>query len=834
MALLDRLRSRPRWQHPDPLVRVDAVRQIAGQDQALLADVARGDSDPRVRRAALRRLTDPRALAELLAAEVDVEVREEGSDALLSWAAGEDEAAAQVALGALSDARRLLQLARSARLAAVRREALARIEDPRLLLTLAKAAEDPAVRSQALSRLSDAAALVEVALKTDHRDAAMAAVDRIDDVPALDQIAQRARHKAASRRARARLESLRPAAHAGPSDTPIPVEATAPAYEEPLESAGSTEDVRTADAATADAAKADEPPTDVLADPPATAAADVGSAERVSPGVEDEATAAPVDSAQDVPATPEEPAIDAVAAQSAEPPARAHEEQVARVQAASERLERLVGRPALALKEADAALRDARALQPETAALPAKLAQRFKAARSALFARAQELREADEWSRWGNAAAQETLCQQLEALQTRDDFERVGRLLREADRRWAEFRQAPKDQAEALRQRYQAARAQLKVRLDAYFEQKAATEAANLEQRQSLCARAEALADSSDWLKTGEELKSLQARWKETGPAPHRQSEALWKRFRAACDRFFTRRNENLQQRKAEWTTNLGLKEALCARAEGLAQSSDWPAAADEMKRIQAEWKGVGPVRKKKSEAVWQRFRAAADAFYERYKNRDALELAAKRSEREGLCSELEAMLAADAGEGEGATGVLAKVQELQARWRQAPRLPAEEERALERRYQEARARLIAARGDAFRGSELDPELILVRKEKLCARVEQLVARLSESPSAGLSGEALARRLKEALAGNTIGGAGQAEERRRAEQEEVEAARAAWSRLSPLHGEAGEALEARFREACARMARERPAPAPEARAKPRTRPPGAGRASRTP
>lgn len=822
MALLDRLRSRPRWQHPDPLVRAEAVRQIASQDQALLADIARGDSDPRVRRAALRRLSDPRTLAELLAGEADVDAREEASDALLSWATGEDEGSAHAALQALEDARRMLQLARSARLASVRRAALARVDDPRLLLSLAKAAEDPGVRAQALARLGDAAWILEVALKTDHRDAAMAAVDRIGDVAALELIALRARHKAASRRARARLETLRLALAPAPSDSPPVMEAqdVVPASQGPMEMTGFVEEAQTPG----------------LPDPPADAAGEVESAAAAAPAAESDAPRSVEEGAQGASAAAEEPPAAAPAAEPGESHARAHEDLLARAQAVCDRLERLAARPALALKEADAALRDARALHPEGGALPSKLALRCRAARSALFARAQELREADEWSRWGNAGAQEALCARLEALREREDYERVARELREADARWAEFRQAPKDQAEALRQRYQSARVQVKARLDDYFERKAATEASNLEQRQALCARAEALADSSDWLKASEELKALQARWKQAGAAPHRQSEALWKRFRAACDRFFTRRNENLQQRKTQWAANLALKEALCARAEQVAQSTDWQAAADELRQIQTEWKAVGPVRKKKSEAVWLRFRSACDAFFERYKNRDAFELAAKRAEREGLCQALESMLANPDDEGTSPADLLGRVQALQTRWRQAPRLPAAEEAVLERRYLDARARLIAARSESFRGSELDPEVVWARKEKLCTRVEELVGRLSGSPSAGLSGEALARRLKEALADNTIGGAAQAESRRRAESEEVEAARAAWSRLGPLHGEAGAALEGRFREACARFVQERPPAVPErpARVKPRDRPAGNSRASRTP
>ena len=816
MTLLDRLRPRPRWQHPDAAVRAEAVRQLTGQEQALLSEIARTDADPRVRRAALRKLSDPRVLAERLAGEVDLEAREEVAAALQAHAVGEDEVAAQVALDALVDPRRLVQLARSARLASIRRGALARIEDPRLLAALARAADDPALRSQALERLVDQELVVEVAAKTEHKDVAMAAVDRIHDAQALEQIAARARQKAASRRARTRLDLLRPRPEPG---LPAPAQ-------ELLAPEGHSSPAPAEDAA---------PQIRDVAAPLAVVAEQAGpsltieSADGSLPADEDSVPVEPP--AATAPPTPAEAARpdQQQAHHGAEQARQTRERERQRAQALCERLLALCTRKDLTLRDAEAALREARALPSESMGLPGKLIHRIKDARGALFARAQELREADEWSRWGNAAVQEELCRKLEALGARDDFERIARELREADARWWQFRQAPKDQAEALRQRYETARAALKARLDAYFAHKAEEETRHLEQKQALCARVEALADSSQWLKASEEIKTLQARWKEIGPVPYRQSEAIWKRFRAACDRFFARRHENLQRRKAEWAANLVRKEQLCVRAEALAASTEWESAAAELKRLQAEWSSVGPVRRSKADAVWQRFRAASDAFCERYKSRDALALAARRAEREALCLELEALAGTQAED-----GLLPKLQALQARWRRAPQLGPEEEAALERRFLEGRARVIAAHADAFRGSDLDPDVVRARKQKLLARLEALLA--SSTAAEALSGDELARRLKEALAGNTIGGPARAEAQRKAELEEAEAARAAWSRLPLLPDEAGNALEQRFRDACARFFSERqpPAPARPGRVSPRAKPAGTSRASRTP
>src|SRR5262249_41082471 len=151
---------------------------------------------------------------------------------------------------------------------------------------------------------------------------------------------------------------------------------------------------------------------------------------------------------------------------------------------------------------------------------------------------------------------QEELCRRLEALAAREDLEQVAKDLRSLDERWAEVKTAPRAEADALRGRYQAARASLKEKIDAYFAAKAACEADNLRQKEELAGRAGALADSTDWLKASEELKGLQARWKGIGPAPRRQADAVWKRFRGACDTFFARRQEDLKKRKHEWAAH--------------------------------------------------------------------------------------------------------------------------------------------------------------------------------------------------------------------------------------------------------------------------------------
>jgi hypothetical protein len=305
-------------------------------------------------------------------------------------------------------------------------------------------------------------------------------------------------------------------------------------------------------------------------------------------------------------------------------------------------------------------------------------------------------------------------------------------------------------------------------------------------------------------VKTAEAIKGLQAEWKTIGPVTRGHERAVWERFRGACDRFFTRRQDDLKHRKHEWAENLTRKEALIAEAEQLAQSTEWDRAAARIKQLQLEWKKVGPVRKNKSEIIWQRFRAACDTFFDRFKNRDQEAFAGKIADRETAVAEIEALVApADApADAPPPEDLYAKVQAARARFLQGPELPRHTLQPLGDRVNAALLALAMRWPDAFRGTELDPEATRKKMEKLVAKVEALLPAESKEPEAALSpAEMLARQWREALAANTMGAgaARQAEEaRHRAAEQEVRSAQSAWLRLGPIDPATRKPLQERF------------------------------------
>jgi hypothetical protein len=361
----------------------------------------------------------------------------------------------------------------------------------------------------------------------------------------------------------------------------------------------------------------------------------------------------------------------------------------------------------------------------------------------------------------------------------------------------------------------------VRARCADYFAAQAAGRMENLARRERLVTVVESLADSSDWGRALQEISQAQTEWRTLGPGPWRETRALTQRFHAATERFFTRRKADLARRKEVWAANFARKQGLCERAEALAASTEWDAAAAEIRRLQTEWKTIGPVRRSQSEAIWQRFRSACDAFFERYRHRDEAASAARVAERDTVCAQMEHLAdAAAAGEGGDAPAdLLGAARALRGRWQHAPAVPREAEERLAERFDAALVRLVEAAPDRFRGTELDLDANHRRLEQLCARVENLAPRVPSSGTETSPAFTLAQQLREALAANTIGGRVDEEAKWRAAAEDVRRAQEDWHRVGPVRPGVQAELLARFQRAAQRVfdQRRRSQPATPAR-----------------
>lgn len=473
----------------------------------------------------------------------------------------------------------------------------------------------------------------------------------------------------------------------------------------------------------------------------------------------------------------------------------------------------LAGAETVSIKDADRALREAQEFLRSMGPLPRevnrrKARRRLLLAREALFKRTQDTRELEEWKRWANVEVQAGLIERVEKLLQSNDLPRVAKEMRLIHEEWRKAGAATPDKAPELWNRYKTMRDELKARCDAFFEKQTRERAETLKKKEELCAQVEAIQDSQDWSRTAEAIQEIQLRWKKLGPVPPESSDAIWKRFRAACDHFFDRRKRSFRRLKAERDENLARKQALCERAEALMMSTDWERSADEVKSLQAQWRDIGAVPRKNSDEIWMRFRAACDRFFDRYKRRDQVENEERLRRREELIEELGGF----GGQDESSAGSMAlRVQEIWAEWKKLG-APPDENRDLRERFESEVGRLVLLAPEVFAGSELDPAASAKRREKFCARLEAILGELDPSKPETPPLESLAERLKDALASNTIGGVRRHDPRLdwRAASEEVTRLRASWTRSAPVPGEKGRALAERFEQAVRSFSELRP------------------------
>ena len=221
-----------------------------------------------------------------------------------------------------------------------------------------------------------------------------------------------------------------------------------------------------------------------------------------------------------------------------------------------------------------------------------------------------------------NLESKENLCKEAEALADENDVIVAFKKLQELHDKWREIGPVVKELREDLWKRFKEASSAVNKRHQAFFENRKEKEKENEVAKTAICEEAEAivLAELTTYAKWNDATKQIilmQERWKTLGFASKKVNNELFARFRKTCDEFFAAKAEFFKRMKDESAENLAKKHRLCERAEALKDSTDWKKTADELTAIQKEWKTIGPVPKKSGDAVWKRFIAACDYFFE-------------------------------------------------------------------------------------------------------------------------------------------------------------------------------------------------------------------------
>ena len=231
------------------------------------------------------------------------------------------------------------------------------------------------------------------------------------------------------------------------------------------------------------------------------------------------------------------------------------------------------------------------------------------------------------------------ICEAAEALEKEEDVISAFRQLQQLHNEFRETGPVAPELREELWTRFKAASTIINRRHQEHFEAKKEVEKENLEKKTAICEQIEAIDYSTlttyqAWNTATQMILDLQAKWKSIGFTPQKMNLKIFERFRAACDEFFKQKSDFFKETKNALASNLERKKALCEQAESLKESEEWKATAEKLAKLQKEWKEIGPIPQKYSEALWKRFVTACDTFFER---RNAATSSQRAEEMENL-----------------------------------------------------------------------------------------------------------------------------------------------------------------------------------------------------
>lgn len=291
-----------------------------------------------------------------------------------------------------------------------------------------------------------------------------------------------------------------------------------------------------------------------------------------------------------------------------------------------------------------------------------------------------------------NLELKTALCEAVEKLQNEPDVVSAFHQLQKLHQQWREIGPVAKELREDLWVRFKAASTVINKRHQEHFEGLKAKEEENLKEKTAICEEIEGidftvLKSFKDWEEKSKEVIALQAKWKTIGFAPKKSNVKIFERFRAACDAYFNRKGEFYKDIKAEMEKNLELKKALCEKAEALKDSTDWKNTTDKMIALQKEWKTIGSVARKHSDAVWKRFISACDYFFEQ-KNKNVS--SQKSVEQANLVAKKELIQKIHAIEETDHDEAVATLKGYMAEWNAIGHVPFKEKDKIYKEYHEA------------------------------------------------------------------------------------------------------------------------------------------------
>ena len=213
------------------------------------------------------------------------------------------------------------------------------------------------------------------------------------------------------------------------------------------------------------------------------------------------------------------------------------------------------------------------------------------------------------------------LCEKTEELLLEKSVTKAFKLLQKYHDEWKEIGPVPQEKKDEIWERFKNATDKINQVRREHYSKIQDEQQANYEAKAAICEKIEEVLNDSinsigAWQKKSNDVNELFKVWKTIGPAQKKLNDEIWSRFKGSMDKFFNNKKEFFSRLKEQQIENYNRKLQLCVEAEALVDSKEWKKATDRIKKLQEEWKKIGPVPKRHSDKIWKRFRSACDAFF--------------------------------------------------------------------------------------------------------------------------------------------------------------------------------------------------------------------------
>lgn len=339
------------------------------------------------------------------------------------------------------------------------------------------------------------------------------------------------------------------------------------------------------------------------------------------------------------------------------------------------------------------------------------------------------------------------LVEVLAALTKEDNINKIERVLKEVKPHYDELRNAEREKAlekfiaeggdeadfaykpDELDIKFDADYGLLKERRSKHFASIEKQKDDNLAAKNQLLEQLRKLVDDEETTDSLDELKKIQSDWKKIGQVPAGQVKTLWANYNALLDRFYDNRSIYFELKELDRKKNLEAKLELCERAEKLQEETNLKNAIKELNELHEEFRHIGPVPQEDQEALWQRFKAASDALYDRRRefiDKLKQELHENMLAKKALGDEVQTFLTFDSDRINEWNEKTKEILELQKKWEAIGGLPKDKAKAINKHFWGGFKGFFANKNAFFKKLEGQREENLKKKEALVQQAEEL------------------------------------------------------------------------------------------------------------